>query len=358
MLVTEILKRDSNNLDLVRIILACMVILGHTFVLNGASVDPLNDAAKFTELETPSTLAVKLFFFISGLVVTNSLLKSKSSISFLTARFFRLMPALTVTLVVSALVIGPIVTAAPLDMYFSHENTFIYIFKNLIFDFKASLPWVFENNAQRQWVNGTLWTLAHEVSCYLFLLGAFLVFNKQPKFLNWVAAVIILDSLFPLKYLFGWMGTDPNIVLLPPVFAFGALFALNAEKINLDLNVLLGFLLAYFTFRGTPFAHLLFLMFCSVTILFLSSSKPFINLRPKLDISYGVYLWGFVIQQTVYHYLGNINSGLHFIISVVLAVMVGTLSCIFIEKPFISLGRNLIARRSPTNLSPVFRSTV
>jgi len=346
MLVTEILKRENNNLDLVRIILACMVILGHTSTLNGATIDPFNYISRFTELENPTSLAVKLFFFISGLVVANSLLKSKSAFSFLIARFFRLMPALFVTLVVTALIIGPIVTAAPLAKYFSHEHTYLYIYKNMVFDFWAFLPWVFENNAQRQWVNGSLWTLAYEVSCYLFLLGTFLVFNKQTRFMTWVAVVVIIDSFSPVKLLFGWMGTNPDIVLLPPVFAFGTLFAINAEKIKLDLNMVLGFLLAYFTFRGTPFAHLLFIMLCSVAVLYLSSRKLFIKLKPKLDISYGVYLWGFVIQQTMYYYLGNINSGLHFLLSVVLAAIAGTLSSIIVEKPFIRLGRKLIARRS------------
>ena len=73
MRLAEILPRGANNLDLFRIIAAAMVIFGHAYALvpvSGQS-DPL---AQWLGFDSSGSLAVKVFFLLSGLVVTNSLL--------------------------------------------------------------------------------------------------------------------------------------------------------------------------------------------------------------------------------------------------------------------------------------------
>ncbi|HIC6877228.1 TPA: acyltransferase family protein, partial [Salmonella enterica subsp. enterica serovar Aberdeen] len=77
MLVSDFLQRDKNNLDLLRIVCAAAVIFGHSYYLSdaGGSQDPLKELVGFTY---SGSTAVKVFFFISGLLVTNSLVATRS----------------------------------------------------------------------------------------------------------------------------------------------------------------------------------------------------------------------------------------------------------------------------------------
>ena len=88
MLLGEILKRGNNNLDLFRLIAACMVILGHAYALlpgsGGSDV-----IGNFLGFDYSGSLAVKIFFFISGMLVTSSLLQKQSIPEYISARFFQ-----------------------------------------------------------------------------------------------------------------------------------------------------------------------------------------------------------------------------------------------------------------------------
>ena len=55
------------------------------------------------------------------------------------------------------------------------------------------------------------------------------------------------------------------------------------------------------------------------------------------DYSYGMYLWGFPIQQMVAHHLPDISPIANAAISVPVAVIFGALSWYLIEKPALSL---------------------
>lgn len=143
MKISDFLDKDNNNLDLVRILLACLVIIGHANVLNGPSdywIDPIEHFFKFTY---SGALAVKLFFFISGLVVTNSYLAKNSAPYFIISRFFRLIPALFFLLMVTVFIFGPILTNLKTEEYFSNLNYFGYIWHNIIFYTDYLLPGIF-----------------------------------------------------------------------------------------------------------------------------------------------------------------------------------------------------------------------
>lgn len=104
--LSELLQRDNNNLDLIRILAASLVIYGHSFVLvpHGSSSDVV---LSFLGFDYAGSLAVKIFFFISGVVVTNSLLNSKNVGAMFSARIYRIFPALIVTTTIVTFVISP-----------------------------------------------------------------------------------------------------------------------------------------------------------------------------------------------------------------------------------------------------------
>ncbi len=340
MKIEDFLKRENNNLDLIRIILACMVIVGHSPALNGPSdywVDPITYFFKFTY---SGALAVKIFFFISGLVVTNSLLHNRSATHFIISRFFRLFPALLFVLIITVFVFGPILTSLQLPDYFSNLDKFRYIRENIVFNTYYSLPGLFNNNIYGDAVNGSLWSLRYEMGCYIALLGSFLVLaNEKKHYLNIPIALIFIDALLPTKVFFYWLGENPEINILLASFALGVFFAINADKIKIDLGTVFGSFLIYYLFSNSVHAQLILVYaFCTMTV-YLASKKAMLRWRPKMDISYGIYLWGFLIQQSVFLLLGHTYVGLHCLISIVISILLAFITYIAIEKPFMNLGK-------------------
>jgi peptidoglycan/LPS O-acetylase OafA/YrhL len=342
MKVSYLLNKDNNNLNLIRLILASMVIVGHSPILNGSNnfwVDPISYYFPFA---ASGPWAVNIFFFISGLVVTNSLLSSRKPLRFITARFFRIMPAFAFVVIVSALIIGPIVSVLPAKQYFSDSTVYTYITENLLFQVYYNLPGVYLKNVYPTAVNGSLWTLAYEMSCYVFLLGLFLIIRNRGKlFYNIIIGLIIFESFLPYKIIFNWLGSNPQINLLPAAFALGAFFAVNADDIIIDKFSVLGVCLIYFFFRSSVYANLFFNIACSVTALYISATSFFNQYRPKYDISFGVYLWGFVVQQTLFHYTGKMYTGWHCIISLMISIALAYITHLLIEKPGIEIGKTL-----------------
>lgn len=341
--LSHFLKKENNNLDLIRIILACFVIIGHAPILNGGSPTWLDPIAAFFPFTYSGALAVKLFFFISGLVVSNSLLNNKSVIYFIISRFFRLIPALLFVLLCSVFVVGLFVTNEPLHDYFSHLNHFQYIRDNISFYPNYILPGVFTGNIYGNVVNGSLWSLRYEVGCYIAMLGFFLLLaNKNKYYLNIPIALIILDSFLPSSILFTWLGNNPEINLLPVSFAYGAFFAVNVEKLTIDFKIVLGSFLIYYIFNNVHFTQVIFILTSCNTLLYLASTKFVLKLKPRLDISYGIYLWGFLVQQIIYHILGHLYVGMHCIIALFFSIVLAIITHIIIEKPFIKIGRKCI----------------
>lgn len=352
MRISDFLKRENNNLDLIRIILACTVIIGHSPILNGQSKVWIDPIGHFFEFTYSGALAVKLFFFISGLVVTNSMLSNKSPLHFVVSRFFRLIPALFFVLVVTVFVFGPLLTKIPLHDYYTNLNHLQYIRHNLVFNLDLTLPGIFGDNLYKDTVNGSLWSLKYEVGCYIFLLGLFLILaNKSRYYLNIPIAIIIIDTLLPTRILFSWLGDNPEVYLLPASFAFGAFFAVNADKIKMNLGIVLGSFLIYYVFSNTTYAQIIFTFASCNTIIYLASNGFIMRLKPKVDISYGIYLWGFLIQQSIYNFSGHIYVGFHCFIALIISIILASITYILVERPFMNIGKitiKAISARFPT----------
>jgi peptidoglycan/LPS O-acetylase OafA/YrhL len=77
------------------------------------------------------------------------------------------MPALTVEVLLSALVLGPVLTTASLENYFLSADFRLY-FLNILGDIHYHLPGVFLSNPVTV-VNGQLWTVPWELVCYIVL---------------------------------------------------------------------------------------------------------------------------------------------------------------------------------------------
>jgi peptidoglycan/LPS O-acetylase OafA/YrhL len=179
--------------DYMRIALATTIIC-----LHGANVTLGLGRA----LEIQSTLRIgiamilALFFSLSGFLVTASLQRCKSLISFLGLRVLRIGPALAVETTLSAIIIGSIFTELPLAQYVADPKLHAY-FLNIVGDIQYELPGVFLHNPMPDVVNAQLWTVPYELWCYVvlaLLAVTTICFNRVAYLVFLVAVQVALLS--------------------------------------------------------------------------------------------------------------------------------------------------------------------
>lgn len=165
------MDRD-NNFDLLRLVAALSVIFSHAFLLaeNSQAHDPLIIA---TGGQAVLGLAgVFVFFTISGYLIAQSFEATASPPVFLAKRVLRIFPGLIACLLVCVFMIGPLVTSLAPREYFARPQTWLFLLHNSVLDIEYNrLPGVeFWPGNIGGIVNGPLWSLPCEMLMYLMLL--------------------------------------------------------------------------------------------------------------------------------------------------------------------------------------------
>lgn len=332
----------QNNFTIMRIILAWLVLYGHSYAIQKTAgiKDPLNEI--FQGSTWIGALAVNGFFAISGFLVTASIIK-RGALDYTISRALRIFPALIICVLLTVFVIGPIFTNLSLSDYFSDSKTYDYL-KNITLLYKTQwdLPGVFVDNINNS-VNGSLWTLPAEVRCYLFLaiVSLFSIF-KQKALSN-----IMIFSLLVFGYFFF---SDLPLVSVSkawsrPVLFFlvGVFFYINRDKTIIDFKLaLLASILMYYSF-GKEWFNYIFPIALVYLIFYLVYATKYINTDKKLgDISYGIYIYAFPVQQCVATLFPNFVPIENTIVSSVIVFFLAYISWHYLEKPVLSLKKVLL----------------
>lgn len=343
MFLSTILKKENNNLDLIRIICASIVIYGHSFVMvnNSSGYDIIG---KHLPFDYSGSFAVKIFFFISGLVVTNSLLVNKNPIHFIKSRIFRIMPGLIFFCLASTILILPFFYDGSLKDYFLNSNLYNYILHNslLITEYRINGVFGYEDN-HRSVINGSIWTIPYEMLAYFILLAAFSVnlLNKKSLALVTFFFITLICMFQPGGFLVFHEGPMERS-MLSYCFACGVLFCIFKEKIKIKISYSIILIVIYFLFSKTPISPFVFYATCFYVLLSISSMRFFLKLKPKYDISYGIYLWGWPVQQMVSKTAPSLGVYSNTFLSLIIAMVIASLSWILIERKFINIGRSLV----------------
>lgn len=202
---------------------------------------------------------------------------------------------------------------------------------------------IFTLNPYNPTINGSLWSILYEFSFYIFLSGLFF-FRRSGQ----VAIVIlVLALLLAIRLVWFNEASTFNFILesrlvleYGPFFTFGSLFALlrienlKNQKLMLLLFTTVLILLIYLRL----FDSAKFFTLQVIVLLTGLGSWPFINrmLNKIGDISYGVYIYAFTVQQTLMHYF-NFNAIELMISSVVISLILGYCSWHTIEKHALKL---------------------
>jgi len=161
----------TNHFDVIRLIASILVVFSHSFNLShgkvlGKQYEPLMQLSRGKI--TLGGIAVLVFFVISGFLITASFDKDKNLLSFFRKRCLRIYPGLIVVVILTAFVLGPLMTELPLWDYFKNPETYSYLLNNIGFiRYQDFLPGVFQYNIVPNYINGSLWTLKYELLCYI-----------------------------------------------------------------------------------------------------------------------------------------------------------------------------------------------
>lgn len=340
MLLRDLLKKENNNLDIFRVGAALMVIYGHAYAIV-PTPGQIDIIGRWLGFDYSGSLAVKVFFFLSGLVVTNSLMTKRSVTHFVISRVFRIWPALIVVLLACALILGPVFTELPVVAYLSLGQVYGYIEHNALMDVQYVLPGVFEN-LPRNAVNGSLWSIPYEVAAYIVLLSVFMMRLLEPRYLATLMFLVILaDAALGNTLVFTWLPDNSEIITLAPCFAFGALLALWKDEIMINAPLCAGAWGLFFILSTSTYNYYFLYAAMFLTILYVSGLKLVVALKPRVDVSYGTYLWGWPIQQVMAYFF--LEYGLRFnqVTSMVIALLFGLASWHLIEKRCIRMGSTI-----------------
>lgn len=299
-----------NNFDALRILAASVVIFGHAHPLS-------NTPDVLLAGESVQSVAVKIFFVISGYLVAKSWFSDPHVGRFLARRMLRLFPALALLLVLTVFALGPAFTTAPLGEYFSAASTWRYLWSNLLLAPAYGLHGVFESNPYPVAVNGSLWSLPVEFFMYLTLpvLGMAATMSR----LKWafpVMAISIISAAFlsliyipPESQLVIWGSGSRSLTNVGPFFLVGALYALPRGRDLLSPGWAIFLVMAVCLFQATGYwamQLILLIVLPYVTLTFCLLATPGLTSMGRYgDPSYGIYLYGFPVQQAMFSIFGS-----------------------------------------------------
>jgi peptidoglycan/LPS O-acetylase OafA/YrhL len=303
-------ERRENAFDLLRLVAAAMVLVSHSFPLVGSREPTLGE-------QSLGSLGVLVFFTISGFLITKSWLLQPRLVPFAAKRALRLLPALAVTVALTALVIGPLVTTLPLGTYLTSPGPYLYVFNNVRLATDFDLPGVFANVPFAHAVNGSLWTLPIEVKAYALIALLGLVRVLRRALLPVVALGLVLTLAWPDMR--GWtgfahhvpgglgrLGLDQDALRLITVFCVSALLYVVRERVPLHGGLLALAVALWVASIGTPLETVAVVLALPYAVLYLGFRRlgPLAALTRPGDVSYGLYLWAFPVQQCVVSAVG------------------------------------------------------
>jgi peptidoglycan/LPS O-acetylase OafA/YrhL len=330
--LADAMSQGYDNFSLLRFLAAALVIFGHSWA-TAKNPSGVTDWIGQQTLIFSGTVAVNIFFWVSGFLITMSYIRRPQFVPFVLARVLRIFPALIVCVLLTALVLGSVCTTLPFAEYFKHPGVWHYIHgSSFLHDVQWYLPGVFESNNHKGVVNGSLWTLNGELRMYLFvvLLGSFGLLANATRF-GWMLATLIAIVLFlPSIHL-----VKGEFIGLSAFFAFGAFCYVHRAAIPVSGYLVLAIAFLTLCLRGQPGYFLMLSAFTAYAALWFSYGPRLPSLEKYGDYSYGLYLYGFPIQQLVAYLQPELGPLRSLLLSFPLTLVLAIPSWHFVEKPML-----------------------
>lgn len=322
------LGRRDNALNFVRLGLAAAVVVGHTAPLGGFGE---------TRLGLISTVAVDGFFAISGYLIAGSRARLDLR-TFLHRRAARIFPGFWVCLIVVGFGFAP-VAAAVSGQGWTPLDGLRYVIGNAAFTIHEwTVGTTLTEAAYPQGWNGSLWTLGYELLCYVLaglVLGAVQT-SRQDRLWS-ILGVAAVASLLLAPHLV-MAPNETHFQRLAAHFAAGMVAWFLRDRIHArwpTTSICAGAVLAAWVILPAGVAEPVSTLPLTYSLLALGALLP-VRLGSRNDVSYGVYIYAFPVQQLMFlvagRRLGEVGS---MFAAFVLTLPLAWLSWRYVEQPFL-----------------------
>lgn len=279
---------QRNNFDALRLIGAFLVLISHQFALSGRQEPRVVGDHSF------GNLGVLIFFAISGYLVTASWLKDPHILRFTARRVLRMAPALCVSISLTLAVVAALgLTGFP--------------------------------GNPRHLTNGSLWTIPYEVYCYGLLLVAGVA--------TWRPSIVLTVGILAYFVLSGLQSGEAFLAYFGLFFAAGSVlraYPYLRKTVPTLVFLVLGFALMHVDQTKLGLAFVV----PSLTIAIGVRSWPGLRDISKIgDLSYGIYIYAWPVQQIGVALLGRQTPYLELLaITVPVTVALAAASWHLVEK--------------------------
>lgn len=348
----------KNALNAWRLTLAMGVIVWHSFPLTGRHL-PYAPAHQFL-----GQAWVDGFFAISGFLITSSWLSNPRLRDYFVARGLRILPGLWVCLIIVAFVIAPIgvaIQGGPAAKLLLSTAPIVYVVKNSavlllqsnIGGTPSGIPWPHE------W-DGSLWTLIWEVLCYIGVagFGVLGLLSRRWFIPGALALALSWSALLPPSSFFGEEppGTHRNLATVAlfieqsaarfaVMFLAGALLYQFRNVIPARWSLVALSVVIVLAATLMPNYHLVGAVPLAYAIIVSGALIHNKHFRLRTDLSYGVYIYAFPVQQLlVICGVGRMNLIVFAAIAAVATLPLAALSWFVVEKRAMSLKSRLKRR--------------
>jgi peptidoglycan/LPS O-acetylase OafA/YrhL len=344
----------ANSLNALRVALAAVVIVSHAWPTGGFGEDPKLGG------EGAGRWAVAGFFAISGFLVTGS----RTQLGFggyLARRAARILPGFWACLIVTAFAVAPVaawLSGAPYDpmaaLTYVGRNIALVILQPTIGDTLAHAPW------QIEW-NGSLWTLKWEFLAYIAIGVAWAL--PVLRRLRWpfAAGFLFLTAANLGAHLAGiGTRTETDALWLSTSFAGGVLLFLYRDRVRVDGRIALAAVAVIVAADLTETLSVFGELPIAYLMMYLAVVLPFQKAFARNDPSYGIYIYGFVVQQCLA--LAGVATwggpAAMALLGIAVTVPVAYLSWWLVERPARDVVRNAFRKRAlPKQADPALAAT-
>jgi len=336
----------SSGFDYLRIGLALAVACSH--VISTTYGKAVMDAVYLTWWRIPLNAILPMFFALSGFLVAGSLERCARLTSFLGLRVIRIVPALAVEVLISALVLGPLLTVSPLADYFTAAQFRAY-FLNILGEIHFLLPGLFGTLPYPHIVNQQLWTIPYELQCYAEISLLALIGMRR-----WPVIAIVTPIGTTLIYALGHILEKglfaPTELTEAPgyffvwAFLWGVALFVYRDRMRWSASwcaaaAVIGF--GSLAIGGLA-SYLMPAALAYVTVMLGLSNLRRVRFLEHADCSYGIYLYHWVVMQTVMMLAPRI-WWVNLAISLPVTVALAMASWYLIEKRALALRHPIMA---------------
>lgn len=345
------------NFDYLRLLAASSVIFSHSFTIAQGT----EENEPFVRLMGPDNImaiyGVCVFFVMSGFLITMSAANSRSIVSYTASRVLRIYPALVACQLLTALILGAAFSTIGALAYIKGLDWLRYAYH---YSIDMAMSWdiptvVFYQDPRGTGLglNGSLWTIQQELFCYV-IIGILLL----TRMLRWpvVLGIVLLslpylvpwnrDNVDVLMDLINWSIDDARVYdyfwVGPSFFVASLIYFFWARTKSLPAwpLAICGAVFLYALYREHYYD--LFPLYAAYPLLWIATNQKYRlpSLKKFGDISYGVYLYGWPMQQAVRGWWGeSITWWQLFLLSLTLSALAGYASWHLLEKPMLGLKR-------------------